>query len=121
MDSYEILKTIYPEDKLEHVEEFVILLLNRANKVLGWAMISIGGVSGCVVDAKVVYQLALNCNASSLILSHNHPSGNLQPSDADVKITKKLKEAGQLLDINVLDHIVITSEGFYSFADEGMI
>ena len=108
-------------DKLQHVEETYILLLNRANKALGYSKISIGGIAGTVVDTKVVFQTALKANASSIILCHNHPSGNLKPSDADIKLTRIIKEAGKIMDINLLDHLIITDEGYYSFADEGMM
>ncbi len=108
-------------DKIQYIEEMYILLLNRANKVLGFAKISIGGTTGTVVDTKVIFQTALKANANSIILCHNHPSGNLQPSDADIKITKNIKEAGKVLEIHLVDHIIITDEGYYSFADEGMI
>jgi DNA repair protein RadC len=108
-------------DKLEYVEEFRILCLNRANKILGWATISSGGMSGTVADPKVIFQIALKSCASSIILGHNHPSGNLQPSESDIRLTKKLKNAGVSLDLPVLDHIILTSESYYSFADEGIL
>lgn len=108
-------------DNLDHVEEFRILCLNRANKVLGWACISSGGMSGTVADPKVIFQIALKSCASSIILGHNHPSGNLKPSESDIRLTKKLKNAGVSLDLPVLDHIILTSDAYYSFADEGML
>lgn len=108
-------------DKMQYIEETYVLLLNRANKPLGFSKISIGGTTGTVVDVKVVFQTALKANANSIILCHNHPSGNLKPSDADIKITKAIKEAGKLMDIPLADHIIITQEGYYSFADEGML
>ena len=108
-------------DRLDHVEEFRILCLNRANKVLGWACISRGGISGTVADPKVIFQIALKSCASSIILGHNHPSGNLKPSESDMRLTKKLKNAGVSLDLPVLDHIILTSDEYYSFADEGML
>ncbi len=101
-------------------EEFWILLLNRANKIIKKVMISEGGISGTVADPKRIFKAAIENNASSIILCHNHPSGNLKPSEADIKLTKKLKEAGTMLDISVLDHIIIGDEKFYSFADEGL-
>ena len=108
-------------DHIELIEEFYILLLNRSNKVLGCTNISKGGVSGTVVDAKVIFAAALAANASSVILAHNHPSGNLKPSHADKEITQKLKGGGELLDIAVLDHLIITKDGYTSFADEGYL
>lgn len=108
-------------DKMQYIEETYVLLLNRANKPLGFSKISIGGTTGTVVDVKVVFQTALKANANSIILCHNHPSGNLRPSEADIKITKAIKEAGKLMHIPLADHLIITQEGYYSFADEGMI
>ncbi|MGA3014480.1 MAG: DNA repair protein RadC [Bacteroidales bacterium] len=102
-------------------EEFWILLLSKANGILKKVRISEGGVSGTVVDPKKIYKIVLDHHASSLILGHNHPSGNIQPSEADQKITKKIKDCGIMLDIAVLDHIIIGDDRFYSFADEGTI
>jgi DNA repair protein RadC len=119
-DVYDVLQRIW-SPRIEHVEEFMILCLNRANRVLGWAKVSQGGLSGTVADPKVIFQVALKSNACSLILAHNHPSGNLTPSEADIHLTRKLKEAGTLLDLPVLDHLIVSSEGYYSFADEGML
>lgn len=100
-------------------EEFWILLLNRSNKVISRQRISIGGVSGTVVDAKIIFKKALDLLACSIILCHNHPSGSLKPSQADIDITRKLKKAGEVLEVAVLDHLIISENGFYSFADEG--
>lgn len=119
-DSADILRMIW-SDRLEHVEEFVVICLNRANRMLGWAKVSSGGLSGTVADPKVIFQIALKSNASSIILAHNHPSGNIQPSETDIRLTRKNKEAGLILDLQVLDHIILTSEGYYSFADEGIL
>jgi DNA repair protein RadC len=119
-DAYDIALNIWPAS-IEHRECFVILLLNRANKVLGYSVISTGGLSGTVADPKVIFQVALKANASSLLLMHNHPSGNLQPSDADLKLTRKLKSAGDLLDLPVIDHLIVTDDRYYSFADEGSL
>lgn len=119
-DVYDVLNRIW-SPKIDHVEEFLILCLNRANRVLGWAKVSQGGLSGTVADPKVIFQIALKSNACSIIIAHNHPSGNLTPSEADIHLTRMLKEAGTLLDLPVLDHLIISSEGFYSFADEGLI
>jgi len=98
-----------------------ILLLNRANKCLGIFTVSQGGTTSTEVDAKLIFATALKCNAINIILAHNYPSGNLSPSGADTQLTKKLKEGGKLLNIDVLDHIIITEDGYYSFADEGKI
>lgn len=102
-------------------EEFWILLLNRANRILARERISSGGISGTVVDARVIFRKALKGSACSLILFHNHPSGNLNPSQADISLTQKLKKAGETLDIAILDHLIIGESGFYSFADEGIL
>ncbi|HLG35465.1 MAG TPA: DNA repair protein RadC [Bacteroidia bacterium] len=102
-------------------EEFWILMLNRANKIIGRHRVSEGGVAGTVVDAKKVFKPAVENFASSIILGHNHPSGNIQPSNEDISLTKKLAQAGSNLDVKVLDHIIITDSGYFSFADEGMM
>jgi len=100
-----------------------MLLLNRANKVLGITTISEGGLSGTVTDVRLIYQYAIKGNACGIIIAHNHPSGNSNPSESDLKITQKIKEAGNLLDIQLLDHIILTPEKeiFRSLADEGQI
>ena len=102
-------------------EEFWILMLNRGNRIIDRAKISEGGISGTVVDPKKVYKIALDAYACSLILIHNHPSGNISPSEADTALTTKLSNAGKMLDISVLDHIIIGSNEFYSFADNGIL
>lgn len=108
-------------DRIDHIEEFLVILLNRSNRVIGFKKVSMGGVTGCLVDAKIVFQAALMTNATSIILTHNHPSGNTQPSAEDIAITKKIKQGGMLLEIMTIDHIILTSDGFFSFADEGMM
>jgi DNA repair protein RadC len=102
-------------------EEFWILLLNRNNIVLGRKRISIGGVAGTVVDPKIIFKIALENLASGIILCHNHPSGNLNPSIQDIDITKKIRDGGKLLDICVNDHIIIGQKSFFSFADNGLL
>lgn len=102
-------------------EEFWILILNRANRITKKYQISQGGVTGTVADPKIIFKIAVEELASGIILAHNHPSGNLNPSQADVDLTKKLKEAGRLLDIQVLDHIIVAGKNYYSFADESML
>lgn len=120
-DAFEVLKKHWNPNTLEFVEEFKVMLLNIANRVLGIIEISSGGISGTVVDTKIVFAAAIKSAATSLVLSHNHPSGNLSPSQADINLTRKLKSAGELLDIAVLDHIILTSESYFSFADDGLI
>ena len=117
-DAYDAIK---PELWDQPHEEFWLLMLNRANQIIRKERSSAGGVAGTVTDPKIIFKAALQHLASSLILIHNHPSGNLKPSEADLKITKKLKEAGSMLDIPVLDHLIFTDHGYYSFADEGIL
>lgn len=102
-------------------EEFWVLFLNRANRVIAEKMISAGGITATVVDMRIIFKLALEQNATSLILGHNHPSGNLKPSQADIDLTKKAVESGKLLDIKILDHLIISTAGYLSLADEGLI
>ncbi len=115
-----LLRAIW-SDKIEIQEEFNIILLNRANSVIGWFNVSKGGTAATIVDPKVIFSTALKCNSHGIILSHNHPSGNLQPSETDLALTNKLKEGGKLLEITILDHIILTSETYYSLADNGKI
>lgn len=117
-DAYEIIK---PELMDLSYEVFWILLLNRANQVIKKCQISTGGISGTVADPKIIFKTALENLCSAIILVHNHPSGNLKPSTADISLTKKMKESGNLLEIPVLDHIIFSDNGYYSFADEGIL
>lgn len=119
--AFDLFLNNWNENKIELLEQAKILVLNRSNQVLGISHLSTGGTSGTVVDPKQVFALALKANASAIILAHNHPSGNLYPSDADDKITSKLYKAGKLLDIEVLDHLIITKDGYYSFAESGRL
>ncbi len=117
-DAFEILKA----DLLDIPHEvFWIILLNRANRVIKKHQISLGGVAGTVADPKIIFKVAVEELASGIILAHNHPSGNLTASQADIDLTKKLKESGKLLDIQVLDHIIIAGKKYFSFADEGLL
>lgn len=117
-DVYRAILPVFAD--LDH-EEFWILLLNRGNKITGKHLISKGGQAGTVADPKIIFKTAVEHRAASVILAHNHPSGNLKPSTADIALTNKLVSAGQLLDIGVLDHLIVTDKGYYSFADEGMM
>jgi DNA repair protein RadC len=119
--SYQLLLQTWDENKIDFVEQFKVLLLNRSNRVLGIYELSSGGITGTVADVRLIMTAALKANSVAIILSHNHPSGNLMPSRADIEHTAKIKEAGKYLDIQVLDHIILTSEGYYSFADEGAL
>jgi DNA repair protein RadC len=117
----DILRRIFTEETIELREQFAFLLLNRANEVIGWYNLSIGSISGTVADARYIVQCAILANASAVILAHNHPSGALQPSQSDITLTDKIANACLLFDIKVLDHIILTSESFYSFADNGKL
>lgn len=117
-DAYQIIKADLLD--IPH-EEFWVLILNRANRIIKKHQISQGGVAGTVADPKIIYKSALDSLASGIILAHNHPSGNLTPSQADIDLTKKLREAGKMLEIQVLDHIIVAGQKYFSFADEGML
>ena len=117
----DVYATIKPHlEDLKH-EEFWILILNRRNQIIKKQLISSGGVSGTVADPKIIFNAALQELASSIVLIHNHPSGNLKPSQSDIGLTKKLKSAGDVLEIPIMDHLIYTDDGYYSFADEGML
>lgn len=119
-DSANYIRQFYSDD-IEIYESFFILLLNRQNKTIGYAKISQGGVAGTIVDAKILLKYVVDTLASAVILCHNHPSGNLNPSTQDIELTKKLSQAIKLVDSQVLDHIILTPDSFYSFADNGLI
>jgi DNA repair protein RadC len=104
-----------------NIEEFWIIYLNKASEVTGRERISVGGTAGTVVDLKVIFKKAIENNAQAIIAAHNHPSGNLNPSEADISLTKKMRESGRILDMPVLDHLIISERGYYSFADEGTL
>lgn len=117
----DVFRKFYDDGLIQYKEFFWIMLLNNSNQAIGMKKISEGGMTGTVVDIRVVMAIALKSAATGMVLCHNHPSGALKPSDNDIVLTKKLKEAGQLLNINVLDHVILTVDGYYSFADEGMM
>lgn len=117
-DIAEYLKQLMRD--LDH-EVFAIVFLNRANRIKHFEIISRGGITGTVADPRIILKKALQEGATSIVLSHNHPSGNLQPSKADEEITRKIVEAARYLDISVLDHIIVSEDGYFSFADEGMM
>ena len=121
-DAYDIFMESWDLDSIEHIEEFKLMLLTRSNKVLGIASISKGGINWTVTDVRIILQYAIKANASGIIKCHNHPSGNLQPSESDEAITRKIKDSGLLMDVQLLDHLIITAEeDYYSFADNGLI
>ncbi|WP_108807664.1 JAB domain-containing protein [Aquimarina spinulae] len=116
-DAYNVFINSWDQKTIGLQEEFKILLLNNTNEVLGVQNLSKGGISGTYVDVKLLFATALKVCASDVIIAHNHPSGTLIPSDSDIRLTKKIKESGNLLDINLLDHLIITKDGFYSLVD----
>lgn len=117
----DLLRTNWEPGTLDAHESFYVLLLNRSNKVKGIVLHSKGGLSGTVIDTRLILAAALLSFSCSIIVAHNHPSGNNQPSDADIKITGRLKKAAEMCEITVLDHIIVTSDTYYSFADEGIL
>jgi DNA repair protein RadC len=119
-DSAEFIKQFYQGD-IEIYESFFLLLLNNNNQTIGYAKISQGGVTSTVVDVKIIAKYVVDSLATGIILAHNHPSGNLNPSTADINITSKVKEAMKLFDVTVLDHIILTADSFYSFANNGLM
>ncbi len=118
-DAAEAFRQIWPD--YDHIEFSYMLMMNRQNQVLGYFMLSKGGMCGTVVDVRVVYQVALKACATGIIVAHNHPSGQLLCSDADRKVTNQIKQAGVLLDIPLLDHLIITTDSYLSMADEGIL
>lgn len=119
-ESAKVLRSIW-EDDLDMIERAYVLFLNNANQVQTVSMISMGGLMGTVVDLRIIFATALNCLATSIVLAHNHPSGSLNPSQSDIQLTKRVQEAGRVLDINLLDHIILTEDSYYSFADDGRL
>lgn len=119
---YRLLKRSWDTNKIELLEQFKIVLTDRRNACIGIADISTGGVSGCVADPKIMFANALKARATGMIMAHNHPSGALKPSQADIELTQRMVKGGKYLDITVLDHLIVTSEDkYYSFSDEGMM
>jgi DNA repair protein RadC len=121
-DTYDLLKDMYDLNTIDYYESVIILYLNKANNTIGWQMLAQGGLDGCVVDIRMIMSTALKIGATNLVLSHNHPTGQLKPSQADIRLTKEVKQAGEYLRINLLDHIIVTSDnGYFSFADESLL
>lgn len=121
LSAYELLIEYWDKNTIELQEEFKILLLDRSNKVLGIYNLSKGGIAGTIVDVKLLFVVAIKSKASGIILAHNHPSGNLKPSNNDINLTKKIREASKYLDIELIDHIILSKNIYYSFIDEGII
>ena len=121
IEASEVLKQHWNYETIEFIEEFKLMLLSRANRVLGMVDISLGGTAGNIADPKIIFAAAIKSNASGIILINNRPSGNLKRSQQDLDLTRKIKASGQILDIGVINHLIITSEGYLSFTDEGMM
>lgn len=119
--AYEILAEVWDKNRIELIEQFKIILLDTSNRCLGVSDIATGGVNWCAADSKIIFATALKAKATSLILSHNHPSGNLQPSNEDLKLTHKLVEGGKLLDIRVIDHLIVTNDDYFSMSENGLM
>lgn len=121
-DAYKLLmEQAFNDDTLEYKEYFKLILLNKGNKVLGVTTISEGGIDGTVVDVRLIMQTALLAHSSAIILAHNHPAGGLTPSSYDDEVTKKVKEAAKMMDIKLYDHLIVTRQNYYSYADEGKL
>lgn len=115
----DIFRSQFPQDKMDYKEFFYVMLLSQSNEVLGVSQIGIGSTTATVVNIKEIFQLALKSNCTGIILAHNHPSGSLQASVSDKKLTRKIQECGEFMDCRLLDHIILTSEDYFSFSDNG--
>jgi DNA repair protein RadC len=120
-DIYRVFCNTWDCRTFEFVEQFKVMLLNRANRVIGICTLSTGSATFTIADPKLVFAVALKANATSIVLSHNHPSGNLTPSRQDIELTRNMAEVGRLLDLKVIDHLIVCTEGYYSFAEEGAL
>ncbi|MBI1223209.1 MAG: DNA repair protein [Bacteroidetes bacterium] len=120
-DAYRIFKNIFESERIDYKEFFFVLLMSNSNRCLCYSRIGEGNTSGTVVNIKEILQLVLKTNACGVILAHNHPSGNLTASEADIRITRKIRDSCESLEIVLLDHIIISSESYFSFMDEGLI
>jgi DNA repair protein RadC len=120
-DVYRLVKRLFRDGEIDHREKVYAVFLSRRNEVLGWQLQGLGGISGASCDLRITFQTALLCNASSIILAHNHPSGNLTASQSDIDLTRKAKQFGKLIGMEILDHIIITSNSYLSLADEGLM
>ena len=117
----EVMRSIFNADTLMWTEEVIMVCLNRANDVVGYYRVSSGGFSGTILDPRVVMTIALNNASSSIILAHNHPSGNLKPSEGDKAITDKIRNACAFFDMKLLDHLIITDESYFAFSENGLL
>ena len=120
-DAADLFRKVWDNDSLLIYESMIVIYLNRQNNTIGWFKVSQGGLSGTLIDNRLILATALNCLASGIIICHNHPSGNLQPSEADTTITKRLQEASKIMDIQLLDSIILTEKSYFSYKDDGII
>jgi DNA repair protein RadC len=120
-EAYNLLQSTWDQGKIEYCEQFKTLFLNHSLKVLGLYEMSSGGITGTVVDLRMIFSAALKASATSIMIAHNHPSGSTRPSEADKYLTQKIRQAGELLDIKLMDHLIITPESYYSFTDDGAL
>lgn len=120
-DSAEYLRAIWNQRTIELTEDFVVLCLNHAHQVIGWVRVASGAFSSCQVEPRVIFAIALQTASAALVLAHNHPSGDLTPSPDDKAVTERLVQGGRLLNIRVLDHVILSKEGSFSFSDNGLI
>ncbi|ALU28447.1 JAB domain-containing protein (plasmid) [Myroides albus] len=119
--SYQILKRIFDKVSINIKEYFFALYVSNSNQIIGYSMLSMGGMAGTVVDIRILFREAILANATAIIIAHNHPSGKLTPSEADKKLTQKIKDASLFLDIKLLDHLIISEYGYFSFLDEAFL
>lgn len=120
-DVADFIRKIYEKGSIQVQEAFIVLYLNQQNEIIGYYKHSKGAISATIADQRIIFAAALTSLSTSIILAHNHPSGNTQPSEVDIKLTLKIQQTGKLLDINVLDHLIVTKSNYYSFADHGLI
>lgn len=120
-EAVKVFRSVWDESTIELYECFKIILLNRNNRLLGVVNLSKGGMAGTVCDIRLIFAIALKTATHSMVLAHNHPSGNLNPSELDIRLTKKILQAGELFGIAILDHIIITKEDYYSFLDQNIL
>lgn len=119
--AYEVLKRAWDQNKIELLEEFKILLVDNKSNCLGIVDIASGSINSCIVDPRLLFSAALKARASGIILAHNHPSGNVFPSENDKKLTEKIRQGAEILNIAILDHLIVSPHNYYSFAEKGLI
>ena len=119
--AYELIKQLWESEKINLQEQFAALFFNQSKKIIGWKVLSTGNMTKCIVDIKLLVSLALHCMCTHVMIVHNHPSGNLKASQCDEKITLTVKEALKLIDVQLIDHLIIVENGYFSFNDEGLL